>query len=464
MEGRQDLSAWKEIADYFGVSVRTVQHWEEERGLPVRRLPGGGRGRVFARISELEEWKQSFGLAAGEKDGVPGSPPPAGQDDARSLIGALQPIDPPPGIRTSLTARSVLLSMLRITLILAVALPAGYLYFRRGKPAHWRVENDTLIVLDARNHELWRKAVGEPLEPAAYDPATNHGSLARILDLDEDGDPELLFPYRPIDRGVNGALICYSSAGNEKWRFAAGSEVRNQSGESFDPIFDVRNFAVVTHGANHEKSLLVVSTHCLYYPAQVALLSSNGALLRQYWHSGHIGGQKEALRVIDFNGDGREEIYLCGVSNGYRQATLVVLDPESFEGSASEVRGVRLQGFPAAKEMARILFPRGCMNRVYHEYNNALAMDFTDRSLVVHISELVGETPRLDVHVFFNLGPDLTLHGFGVGDRFEASHEMLHRQKKLDHAFAPAELDAFHNLTYLIRPPNKALASPEATH
>jgi hypothetical protein len=87
-----------------------------------------------------------------------------------------------------------------------------------------------------------------------------------------------------------------------------------------------------------------------------------------------------------------------------------------------------------------------------------------DKTFVVHISELVGETPRLDVHVFFNLGQDLTLHGFGVGDRFEASHEMLHRQKKLDHAFAPAELDAFHNLTYLIRPPNQALASPEATH
>jgi hypothetical protein len=93
------------------------------------------------------------------------------------------------------------------------------------------------------------------------------------------------------------------------------------------------------------------------------------------------------------------------------------------------------------------------MNRVSHEYNNALAMDFTDRSLVVHISELVGATPRLDVHVYFNLGPDLSLRGFGVGDRFESSHEELHGQGKLDHAFTAAELDTFHNLTYLTRPP-----------
>jgi hypothetical protein len=451
MEGR-DLSSWKEIADYFGVSVRTVQHWEEERGLPVRRLPGGGRGRVFGRISELEEWKRSCVLPPGDAAGGPGDEPSAQGDETQSS-GVPQPPGPAAAIKTSFTARSILINALRIALILAVAVPASFLYFRRGKPTQWRVEQATLIALDARSHELWRQVFDRPLEPAAYEQSANNGSLPRFSDLDDDGDPELLFPCRPIDRGTDGALICYSSKGKEKWRFAAGGAVRSQGGEAFDPIFDVRNFAVMVNGADHQKSLLVVSTHSLYYPTQVALLSGNGTVLRQYWHSGHIGGQKQTLRVIDFNGDGREEVYLCGVTNGYRQATLVVLDPEGFEGAASDVRGVQLQGFPPGKEMARILFPRGCMNRVSHEYNNALAMDFTDRSLIVHVSELVGATPRLDVHVFFSLGPDLSLRGFGVGDRFEALHEEFRQQGKLDHAFAPAELDTFHNLKYLTRPP-----------
>ncbi len=452
MEGRRDLFSWKEIADYFGVSVRTVQHWEEERGLPVRRLPGGGRGRVFARLSELEEWKRSCVLPPGEAGSRVES---AGQWDETQPNGTAQPPGPTATTRPYLTARSVFINALRIAVILAVAVPASFLYFKKGKPTQWRVEKTALIVLDSRNHELWRRTFDKPLEPGAYDPGLNDGSLPRFTDLDDDGEPELLFNYRPVDRGVGGALVCYSSRGAEKWRFVAGGAVQSQGGEKFDPIFDVRNLALIASGSDRQKALLVVSTHGLYFPSQVALLSSNGTLLRQYWHSGHIGGQKGGFRVIDFNGDGRDEIYLCGVSNGYRQATLVVLDPESFEGAASEVlRGAQLQGFPAAKEIARILFPRGCMNRVSHEYNNALIMDFTDRSLVVHVSELVGSTPRLDVHVYFNLGPDLSLRGFGVGDRFESTHEQLYKEGKLDHPFTPAELDTFHYLTYLTRPPS----------
>jgi hypothetical protein len=315
MEDRRDLSSWKEIADYFKVSVRTVQHWEEERGLPVRRLPGGGRGRVFARLSELEDWQRSCVLPPGEAGSEDG---PAGQGDQTQPDNTRQLPGPTARTKPYLTARSVFINALRIALILAVAVPASFLYFKKGRPTHWRVEKTDLIVLDARNHELWRQSFDKPLEPAAYDPASDGGSLPRFADLDDDGDLELLFPYQPIDRGVGGALICYSGKGAEKWRFVAGSVVRNQLGETFDPVFDVRNFAVIVSGANHEKSLLVVSTHRLYYPTQVALLSNKGTLLRQYWHSGHIGGQKETFRVVDFNGDGRDEVYLCGVRSSTR--------------------------------------------------------------------------------------------------------------------------------------------------
>lgn len=51
-----ELTSWKEIATFLGVSVRTAQKWEAERGLPVRRLPGG-RSHVSARIEDLAAWR-----------------------------------------------------------------------------------------------------------------------------------------------------------------------------------------------------------------------------------------------------------------------------------------------------------------------------------------------------------------------------------------------------------------------
>ena len=53
------LDSWKDIAGYLGREVRTVQRWESERGLPVHRLPGGDKPRVYALKSELGSWLQT---------------------------------------------------------------------------------------------------------------------------------------------------------------------------------------------------------------------------------------------------------------------------------------------------------------------------------------------------------------------------------------------------------------------
>jgi len=50
------LDSWKEIASFFARDERTVRRWEKEHALPVHRIPGGPKGRVFAYQSELHEW------------------------------------------------------------------------------------------------------------------------------------------------------------------------------------------------------------------------------------------------------------------------------------------------------------------------------------------------------------------------------------------------------------------------
>ena len=66
------LESWKEIAEWLHRDVRTVQRWERSRNLPVHRLPGGRRARVFALQSELNSWWNSRGVqAAIEKEAKP---------------------------------------------------------------------------------------------------------------------------------------------------------------------------------------------------------------------------------------------------------------------------------------------------------------------------------------------------------------------------------------------------------
>ena len=52
------LNSWKEVASYLGRGVRTVQRWEQELSLPVRRPRGKSRSAIIAFRSELDEWLQ----------------------------------------------------------------------------------------------------------------------------------------------------------------------------------------------------------------------------------------------------------------------------------------------------------------------------------------------------------------------------------------------------------------------
>jgi hypothetical protein len=51
------LTSWKEVARYMGKGVRTVQRWEREFGLPVRRPSGAKNKRVIlALTADLDAW------------------------------------------------------------------------------------------------------------------------------------------------------------------------------------------------------------------------------------------------------------------------------------------------------------------------------------------------------------------------------------------------------------------------
>jgi GAF domain len=56
------LSGWKDIANYLGRGVRTVQRYEQELGLPIRRNTGKLKGSVVASQSELDSWVTSSPL------------------------------------------------------------------------------------------------------------------------------------------------------------------------------------------------------------------------------------------------------------------------------------------------------------------------------------------------------------------------------------------------------------------
>jgi hypothetical protein len=62
----ETLVGWKEIANYLGKGVRSVQRYERELAMPIHRPAGKRAAAVFASKAELDRWlkdgpiRQSF--------------------------------------------------------------------------------------------------------------------------------------------------------------------------------------------------------------------------------------------------------------------------------------------------------------------------------------------------------------------------------------------------------------------
>ena len=70
------LQSWKDVSRYLNSDIRTLQRWERTRGLPIRRIPGGTKPRIYAIKSELDDWRRSGGFHTAP-DAHAGDPAPS---------------------------------------------------------------------------------------------------------------------------------------------------------------------------------------------------------------------------------------------------------------------------------------------------------------------------------------------------------------------------------------------------
>jgi hypothetical protein len=308
-------------------------------------------------------------------------------------------------------------------------------YDPSSTPVTYKIERNVLIILDAKGRERWRKVFPAEIAEGAYG-----GPMRRIWfgDLFGDGKTETLFSFHGTQSVIQDdeVLYCFSQDGEELWHFVPGRTVRTQA-ETFAPPYSVNQF-LVTQKAD-ERVVVVSSNHNLYYPAQVVVLSAKGKLLGEYWHSGHLA----ALAVADLDHDGKQELYLSGIDNQWRAATLVTLSLDDVSG-ASKQSDPRYQFLDMAlAHERRILFPRTCINKALEPYNKVSEIRLGKDDLTVDVDEelLIGN-PSIE----YQITPEGRVISVTPTDSFPIVHKKLEVDRVLDHPFSKKEIEALWKL------------------
>lgn len=406
---RSILSSWKEIAAHFGVTIRTVQLWETERGLPVHRMPGI-RGRVYAYTDELDAWTKPADIVLPEL-----------QVRERSL-------------------GMVHAASIAMLVLLALGL-AAWLMRPGPVPSSWTFSGRTLIVNDANGNVLWRHEFPQGTRAVWERPAEQGGepeSRPLIVDLDGDGKREVLFTRAPDDVGpgsLNEELVCFDSAGNVRWTYAPGAKV-STSREQFPPPYRIRAVVARESGPGKAALLLVASFHSIHFPSQLAALSPQGKVEREYWHSGHMA----QVFLGDLDGDGSTELYLTAFHNVSKSAAVIALDPRNFGGASEEADpAYQLTGMDPAREMGRILIPQSEMTRRIPSNAGPYSGRLQDGRLFLSVIQQY-QFPALRPYttVDYQIGPRLSI----ISGEYSAAFEGAYKELVERHAISPYDLDA----------------------
>jgi hypothetical protein len=469
------LNGWKDIASHLERGVRTVQRWEKDYGLPVRRLgPGRGEG-VFAFVQEIDEWQSSAQAArarwetsSASTDSSPDAAPPAGPDSAGGAAGT-------DGHRERADAGDSLagnprhtrsLIVVLVVAVVATAVWASWTTWRAygptnlageqtpaaGRPAAWRVEADSLVALDAEKRVCWTYRVPTVLNPAFY--ATQvPGALGGVGDIDDDGRREIWIvavPMIPDSREFK--LHVFDEDGTPRFAYQHEGSVVFGATTFSGPWPVYRTFLTEAPEDPRHHALWVASRDGSEFPSLLVRLDvhSGKILSGPYWNDGWI----DSAALLRSPAGPR---LLIGVTNNEKQAPgVVVLDAANITGSApAEAAKYRCTTCPAGEPLGVAAFPKprrfapaagsGGVDSVAVSVSASGPAAPVEVTATYAISRSGGAASAV-----FHLGTDLTPLQADPGDNYIPTYEQLVREGSVP-AFGPLPAEPSSELLPILR-------------
>jgi hypothetical protein len=333
------LSSWKEISAYLGYSERSCRRLEMKVGLPVYRLDKNSNSRVFAYADELDAW-----LRKGSNNA------PTSHSNLLTKIGRRK-------------------GLLVFLLIALGSIICGFFLFfssSSSQPADFAIKGPILIIFDAKGKELWKFDTGleNLVEEKEYKlqyqiKKTTNDNITIwpeiiIKDINHDHDTEVVFSTQTQDEYKEGDLYCFNHKGKQLWHFKAGGPHKFGAHE-FSSDYRIEGIAPFDLNKDGKLELFVMGAHMKRFPTQLAVLSSEGHLLGEFWNSGRITD----FAAKDIDNDGSPELLAVGTNNEYGKACLIVFNPNLIKGGSPQLQSnFKCDDFPSGTEKYYVLFPR----------------------------------------------------------------------------------------------------------
>jgi hypothetical protein len=394
------LESWKEIARFIDRDERTAMRWAA-RGMPVHRVPGGKRGRVFASRAEISQWLSRRESAQPE-------------------------VETPTWNRSTLRRTYVaagVLGALALLLYVHVFLSRGVRSAQAAIVTHVTFTSDAVVGWDG-GRKLWEHEFPRPLDAALWGPRIKLSDFVRVLDLDHGKKRVviLVVPFRlqpKPDSLVETDVDCFSNRGKLLWSYIPHEKFRFGHNELTGPWF-VTTLYVSEIGS--EPSLWVAEDHYLWGNSFVVQIDpATGHATLRYINTGVLYALNEMKTA--------RGTYLLagGFNNEYSAGILAVINEKKPFAVSPQTPGTRHQCVSCAPSVPDeyFIFPRSEVNRVEGIYQDPVTLvQVNGDEIQVHKLESRGLADLS--HTIYQFRADPTIRPVSL--RYDSSYDMLYRR------------------------------------
>ena len=416
----RQLHGWKDISAYFGRSVRTVQRWERDFGLPIRRFGMGRAEVVHAYVEELDRWKATAEAEAagraGEAGAENGTAAPSGVATAPASGGRR--------FTTRIAMPAALVAVTAVALVLAWQSRGRFTGPADRKPAVWGATANRLFVKNASGDLLWDHefpfTISNRPDPLLTD---SPEASVRIGDVDGDGRNEVVVRTIPADgRKADHRFYLFDALGSLRWTFAV-STPRTFGGRVFAPPFPASRILLVPR-PRPGKDVWLVSVHSPWFPSVMTRLEPDGRVSAEYWSNGYISVAISAVL------DGRRVLLVGARSNESEGASLALLDAAGPSGAApSESARYRCDDCPPGRPDRFVQFVKPARLRALRGTSAITRVHVDDLSRVVVWINHGQDVEEYQGEVIYTLDAQLRPLEVALNDGFQTATDALVRRK-----------------------------------
>lgn len=398
--GTDRLDSWKAIAAHLQRDQRTVQRWERELGLPVRRMPGRGRS-VYAFASEIDAWLKT-------------SPP-----EEPATVAPAPPLVPHP-VRRSTPRWPVVLA--------GAAIVAGLVAWRfwpaRLSAANLRVTVTPagVAAADASGSPLWsypfpssvRTALAEEMNPGVQVVDAGHPAVYVATAYSDRRPDEARESGRLIELGLDGRLR----------RSFAFTDSVTVGGSNYHAPWIITAFAVDDSGG--ARRIAVAAHHAIWHVSLVTVLDDRWQRRGTFEHAGWIEGVHWLAP---------DRLAIAGFSNARDGGMVALLDtsrPAGIDGQGPEAPGSPFfcSSCPTGAPLRVAVMPRTALNRATASRFNRARIEVTGDRLFVHTIE-VEDVGGVAVDAVYEFTRSLDFVRAAFGDHYWEAFDLLRSRGQL---------------------------------